>query len=223
MQLNMGEGKTRIIIPMLLLWWLVMNMREETSKVIRLCFLPPLVGEAFDFLHRTLCASAVLPCRKLVRFSFNRDVNLTSHQAEKLNYHLQQVARVAGAVVTTPQDLLSLKLKWHELYEQLPPEQKKPELIQTELMTELHALINSNRYRDVLDESDLILNHKFQLVYALGSPQPLNSGNTRWKSVGLLLDLLCQAEQMKNGNEIYDSFLSNPVFALLDYIWYFLQ
>ena len=65
-QLNMGEGKTRVILPMLIL---AMN---DAELLIRLHFLAPLLGEVYDYLHRHLTAS--LANRKLCLVPFQRDV-----------------------------------------------------------------------------------------------------------------------------------------------------
>ncbi len=69
-QLNMGEGKTRVILPMLALHW------ADGSRVVRLNFLPALIDEAYAHLHLVLTASSLLH-RKLFRMPFHRDVQLT--------------------------------------------------------------------------------------------------------------------------------------------------
>ena len=71
-QLNMGEGKTRVILPMLALHWAAQESKDE---VLRLHFLPTLLHEAYDFLHYHLCAGVL--GRKLFILPFHRDVDLT--------------------------------------------------------------------------------------------------------------------------------------------------
>jgi hypothetical protein len=68
-QLNMGEGKTRVILPMLIL---AMN---DPELLIRLHFLLPLLGEVYDYLHRNLTAS--LANRKICLVPFQRDVKIS--------------------------------------------------------------------------------------------------------------------------------------------------
>jgi Protein of unknown function (DUF3638) len=51
LQLNMGEGKTRVILPMLAL------ELAGRGHAVRLAFLSELLHEAFSFLHRTLTGS----------------------------------------------------------------------------------------------------------------------------------------------------------------------
>jgi hypothetical protein len=42
----MGEGKTRVILPMLALHW------ADGSRIVRLNFLPTLLDDAYNHLHR---------------------------------------------------------------------------------------------------------------------------------------------------------------------------
>ena len=49
-QLNMGEGKTRVILPMLAL------AMATPDRLVRLHFLAQLMDEAFEYLHRHLTA-----------------------------------------------------------------------------------------------------------------------------------------------------------------------
>jgi hypothetical protein len=66
-QLNMGEGKTRIILPMLLLHF------ASQPVVVRLVLLPQLLAEAYAYMHACLCASSL--ARKLFLLPFHRDVH----------------------------------------------------------------------------------------------------------------------------------------------------
>jgi hypothetical protein len=72
-QLNMGEGKTRIIIPLLILFW--GKDKEKKDYIVRLTFLNQLLGEAFSHFHKYLSASIL--GRKLFLMPFSRDVELT--------------------------------------------------------------------------------------------------------------------------------------------------
>jgi hypothetical protein len=56
--LNMGLGKTRAVLPMLVLHWTSAGDRDEF--VPRIHFLQPLLSKAQQFLHSVLTASVVL-------------------------------------------------------------------------------------------------------------------------------------------------------------------
>lgn len=70
-QLNMGEGKTRVILPMLILHWAGKGELGE-QRLLRITALTSLINELFDFLHRHLCASVLQ--RKIFTLPFHRDV-----------------------------------------------------------------------------------------------------------------------------------------------------
>ena len=69
LQLNMGEGKTRVIVPMLILEC------ASGAQVFRLNVLAPLLHEMYDYLHNALSAS-LLP-RRVFTLPFCRDVKLS--------------------------------------------------------------------------------------------------------------------------------------------------
>ena len=48
------------------------------------------------------------------------------------------------------------------------------------------------QYVDLFDESDALLWHKYQLIYAVGSPMELIAGPERWYMVQVMPFLHCQ-------------------------------
>lgn len=66
-QSNMGEGKTRVMAPMIVLHF---ARQQANRKVPRLVFLDALLADAVDHLHRTLTGAAPKPlhfqCRTCV-------------------------------------------------------------------------------------------------------------------------------------------------------------
>ena len=171
-QLNMGEGKTRVILPMLILHG------QPADSIFRLHILSPLLGEAYDYFHRTLTAS--LMCRRVHVLPFHRDVELDERNVRILKQSLTKCQQLRGVVCIAPEHRLSLHLKWHEL--RASPEMRV-------VAAELSSLYDLP-YFDVMDESDEILRHKHQLVYAVGECQGLPSGKERWETVHVLLGRL---------------------------------
>ena len=160
-QLNMGEGKTRVILPML-----VLSMANPDS-LIRLHFLPQLLGEVVEYLHRSLTAS--LSGRKLFALPFQRDVELSDIDALKILDNLQRCKDSRGAICVAPEHRLSLELKRHELRS-----------ANKDNICNLLDKISAFPYVDIIDESDEILRNSFQLIYAVGSCLPLPDGKDRW-------------------------------------------
>ena len=106
-QLNMGEGKTRVILPMIVL------ALSQRKHIMRLHFLSPLLGEAVHFLRRHLTAS--LMTRRVYELPYHRGVPLTLEVANQMELSLRRCMATHGIVCVAPEHRLSLQLKWHEL------------------------------------------------------------------------------------------------------------
>ena len=176
-QLNMGEGKTRVILPMLVLHW----ARGDT--VVRLNVLSPLMHEALGYMHRRLCASVLN--RRLFVLPFRRDVALSAAQARAMRACLEHCRRAGGVLFVAPEHRLSLQLKWYELY-----------LAGARAVCAALGDVQALPYRDMLDESDEILRHRQQLIYAVGAHAQLPSGPSRWSGVQALLAILNTDEEV---------------------------
>ncbi|GLC47559.1 hypothetical protein PLESTB_000001100 [Pleodorina starrii] len=155
-QLNMGEGKTRVILPMLVLHW------ADGSRVVRLNFLSTLLEEAYGHLHQHLCAGVL--GRKLFVMPFHRDVQLTTAGARAMRASLLHCKQEGGLLLTAPEHRLSLLLKRQELWAK--GHAREAEVTALDRLAALP-------YLDLMDESDELLHHRLQLVYACGDPTAL--------------------------------------------------
>eukprot|EP00899_Mesostigma_viride_P018047 jgi/Mesvir1/26243/Mv05721-RA.1 len=178
-QLNMGEGKTRVILPMLVLQW------ADGRNTVRLNFPTSLLDEAHDYLHGCLCAGVLE--RRLTILPFNRDVQITERGARTLARHVQLLTRSGGILLAAPEHRLSIKLKWHELA-------ARPG---NDATCRLLAQLDNRDVMDILDESDELLHHRRELVYACGAPVPLPDGPNRWTAMQALLLVLQQGIRSK--------------------------
>ena len=172
MQLNMGEGKTRVVIPMLVLYW---SFSQQSKNITRLTFLSALIHEAFDYLHATLCASAL--GRKLFLIPFERQVETTLSGVLAIKQTLLYCQAVKGMVIVAPEHRLSLQLKLLELG---TDDASEPVC---RVLEEIAAM----PFTDLLDESDEVLHHRYQLIYAVGDRVKLPSDAQRWLAVQALL------------------------------------
>lgn len=170
-QLNMGEGKTRVILPMLVLAW------ANGDNLVRLNFLPALLDEAYAHLHACLCASAL--GRKLFVQPFHRDVQVAPASLAAMRASLAYCQLAGGMLLTTAERRLSMLLKRKELWQKG----------QAELCAGLDELA-ALPYADVLDESDELLRHTYQLIYAAGAPAELPSQPARARACQSLLHAL---------------------------------
>ncbi|EEY58354.1 uncharacterized protein PITG_01010 [Phytophthora infestans T30-4] len=171
-QLNMGRGKTRVILPMLFLYF----TQSRCSRVVRAHFLGPLLSEARHFMHRYLSASSVH--LGIFEQPFHRQIELNSRSLELMRDILDEMKLFGGIQIVSPAHRMSLELKRLEL-------DKDASLVST-----LDEILDNDQFVDVLDECDALLHHKYHLVYAVGSPIPLRSGMERWKAAEALLSII---------------------------------
>jgi Protein of unknown function (DUF3638) len=112
---------------------------------------------------------------KLFTLPFNRDVEYSADSALILGDEIDRCKSMNGCWIVTPQQRLSLLLKQYE-----------KSIFVKELQDDL--------FLDILDESDALLSHDFQLVYALGTQVDLPNGPSRWKVLQAFLYILCRRD-----------------------------
>lgn len=81
-----------------------------------------------------------------------------------------------GALVVAPEHRLSLELKSKELYYNGDKE----------VSAMIDRLIHNDLWCDILDECDELLRHRYQLIYAIGTPVPLPRGGHRFRAIQAL-------------------------------------
>lgn len=172
-QLNMGRGKTRVILPMLFLHF----AHSQDGRIVRAHFLGSLLGEACQYIHRYLSASASQLC--ILEQPFHRQIGLDVRKLEVIHDVLQEMKMFGGIQVVAPEHRMSLELKRLELDED--------DEVSADLLDEI---LDTSQYIDVLDECDAVLHHKYHLVYAAGRPIALNHGVERWEAAEALLGVI---------------------------------
>ena len=181
MQLNMGLGKTRVILPMLILHGTFLNK----DNVCRIHILSPLFDEAYEFLHRTLCASVLN--KRIFTLPFSRDVKLTFEHVCRMQSAIEECIVEGGFMIVKPEHRLSLEMKLKESVLYKSSDDKR-------VHDGLEQIIYRTRWYNILDESDEILHVRYQLIYALGDIVQLPDGHIRWSTAQALTDLLCRKE-----------------------------
>ncbi len=108
-QLNMGLGKTRVVVPMLVLEMYGL----QAEKVLRLHFLSTIINEPLDYFQRYLTASIFrIP---LFNQPFNRSIQLTERAVSCMHASWHLCRRHRGVQILAPEHDLSLLLKYYEL------------------------------------------------------------------------------------------------------------
>ena len=163
-QLNMGEGKTSVILPV------IAAELADGQSLVRVVVLTSLYTTNYQQLVFKLGG---MLGHRVCSLPFRRDFSFNQQHAEKMLSFLNGCRYRRDVMVTVREYLLSLLLKYEESC-------CKPDL--SSLAASLHQIVAmmQNHARDVLDEADEILHHRFQLIYPIGVPCNPDGGDVRW-------------------------------------------
>jgi hypothetical protein len=202
LQLNMGEGKSKCILPML-----VLRLRyEQPSNIARVVYLPQLLTQNLMFIRESLTTSVLNHCFAYLPFS--RQIDLAGAAPKQLLTQIQKWhQRHSVTVVQAPNDIQSLRLKLEEM--KLPlhggiEDYKECNLLRGKGNTHLEAFL-ALPFVNIFDESDEIFHHRRQLVYSIGIARPLSACHQRIIAVQALLSVIYRAStvelfQFENGS-----------------------
>ncbi|KAF7977091.1 hypothetical protein HWV62_4673 [Athelia sp. TMB] len=179
LQLNMGEGKSSVIVPM------VATALADSEKLVRVVVLKSLSKQMFHLLVERLCG---LANRQIFYLPFSRSVKMEAEQASLIHDLYEQCMGVGGILVAQPEHMLSFKLMGLE------------RLLNSSISTPgrdrhcFNTLLASQRWlekhsRDVLDESDEILHIRYQLIYTMGQQRAIEDSPGRWVTIQQVLSL----------------------------------
>ncbi|KAI6009763.1 hypothetical protein BKA83DRAFT_3400703 [Pisolithus microcarpus] len=173
LQLNMGEGKSSVIVPA------VASVLADKNQLVRVVVPKALASQMFHLLVYRLGG---LVNRRIFYLPFSRSLQIDQSGASAVQAILKECMRKRGILVVQPEHILSFKLLSVE--KQLGDTADiARELLQTQRWLHSHA-------RDILDESDEILHVRNQLIYAVGSQRALEGSPTRWSTTQQLLHLV---------------------------------
>jgi hypothetical protein len=88
----------------------------------------------------------------------------------------EECLQSGGILLAQPEHILSLKLA---TFCSLPSQGSTESNISSSSLLDLHSWL-SNYTRDIIDESDEILHNRYQLIYTIGHPTPLEGHPDRW-------------------------------------------
>ncbi|CAF4169552.1 unnamed protein product [Rotaria sp. Silwood2] len=183
MQMNMGEGKTSVILPML-----AVNLSSANSTLVRIIVLKSLFPTNYQSLRYKLGG---LLNRRIFPFACRRDMDFNDQTIKQICKRFEQGLHNGDIILTSPEDILSFDLLTIDKCRRNDFDVGRSMLtIQRWLKTYV---------RDVLDESDEILHVKYQLIYTVGGQQQVDGGEERWKTIQSILSLVKKyAEYISN-------------------------
>ncbi|OQD78015.1 hypothetical protein PENANT_c098G01996 [Penicillium antarcticum] len=173
MQLNMGEGKSSVIVPMV-----VADLANGVC-LTRVLVAKPQSRQMFQMLVAKLGG---LLGRRVYHMPITRSLKLGKAEAEEIERMCLECMSQGGVLLVQPEHILSLKLMSLECFIA-----GKCAVGRSLLRTLQFFQHNS---RDIVDESDENFSVKFELIYTMGSQRPVELSPQRWIVVQELLQLV---------------------------------
>lgn len=181
MQLNMGEGKSSVIVP------IVAAVLGDGSQLVRVIVTKP----QFKQMHQILVSKlAGMVGRQIYQLPISRDIlsNLDPFAVDTIQQMVLDCKRNGGILLVQPEQLLSFQLMGLKCQINLR-NKIAPKLL------DVQSWLDDNS-RDIIDESDEIFSVKFELVYTMGQQRPIEHSPARWELMqqvlGLIKELACE-------------------------------
>ena len=171
MQMNMGEGKTSVILPMLAL-----SLASSTSSLVRIIVLKSLFPTNYHSFKYKLGG---LLNRRVLPFACRRDMQFNNVHVMQIFNRFQQGLSHRDVVLTSPEDVLSFDLLTIDKC-------RRNEFDTARSMLAVQRWLKTFA-RDICDESDEILHVKYQLIYSIGKQTQVDGGDERWKTIQMVL------------------------------------
>jgi hypothetical protein len=184
MQLNMGEGKSSVIMPLV-----AMNFCKD-SPLVRVIVPKAHYGQMFDILVEKLGG---IIGRRIYQLPFSRALEWDTERLGYLKNMLAECSSKGGVLLMQPDHILSLYLMMldHHRREDMDRDQG-------DLLTWFECFF-SVMARDVVDESDENFSPKYELVYTVDEQQSIEFSPDRWLAIQSLLGLVARfSDQVKS-------------------------
>ncbi|KAK4153473.1 hypothetical protein C8A00DRAFT_33763 [Chaetomidium leptoderma] len=176
MQLNMGEGKSSVIAP------IVAAALADGSRLVRVVVAKP---QSSQMTHMLISRLAGLINRRIFYLPFSRSIQLSEHDVWDVRKMIDTCQSEGGVLLVQPEHLLSFKLMGID--KSWVGENKTKSTLGTEIIR-LHQDFESAA-RDIVDESDENFSVKFELIYTMGTQEAVEMSPNRWVLIQGLLEM----------------------------------
>ncbi|KAI0844999.1 hypothetical protein F5Y00DRAFT_265964 [Daldinia vernicosa] len=173
MQLNMGEGKSSVIVPM------VATALADGSRLVRVIVGKPQSRQMYQMLISKLGG---LLDRQIYHLPFSRAVKVEETEILAMRNMFETCKSNGGIFLMQPEHILSFKLMGIECILT-----GKEEIGRT--LVQSQEYLNKNT-RDIVDESDENFSVKFELVYTMGTQRPTEYSPERWVCIHQVLEVV---------------------------------
>ncbi|KAE8836549.1 hypothetical protein HRS9139_04647 [Pyrenophora teres f. teres] len=175
MQLNMGEGKSSVIVP------IIAAFLAQGKLLVRVIVAKSQSRQMFQMLVSKIGG---LLNRRIYHMPFSRALKLSSSEANAIGEIYQECRANRGILLVQPEHILSFKLMGIECLLNGQPDVGRS-LQRTQSFFDKHS-------RDIVDESDENFSVKFELVYTMGTQLPIQLSPERWTIVHSVLGLVAK-------------------------------
>ena len=179
LQLNMGEGKSSVIVPM------AAAILANRQQLVRVIVLKALSSQMFELLRQRLSG---LCNRRIYYIPFSRQTPVSDEDICLIQRLYQQCMDFGGILVAQPEHILSLKLMTVDRTITAPSVTHST-VESTGTLQETQTWL-ANHSRDILDESDEILHTRYQLIYTMGHNEPIENHPDRWNTIQSVFHLV---------------------------------
>ncbi|KAK2801761.1 hypothetical protein FQN51_005126 [Onygenales sp. PD_10] len=173
LQMNMGQGKTSCIIPM------VAAVLSDSKKLARVIVPKPLLRQTAQLLQSRLGG---LLGRQVRHVPFSRKTSTTAESIYSYGAIHSDILKSSGVVLSLPESILSFKLSGLQRLSDKSLKEAKHMIKVQDWMNRV--------CRDVLDESDFTLAVRTQLIYPSGPQNMVDGHPHRWETAESLLKLV---------------------------------
>jgi hypothetical protein len=164
MQLNMGEGKSTVIVPMIVL------ALADGSRLMRVIVNRP---QSKQMLQMLVSKFGGIIDRQIYQLPFARTSRLDDKSAATVMAILQECMVGGGVLLMQPEHILSLQHMALEYYILGDP-------TLSQRLLEIQNFMDRNA-RDVIDESDENFSVNLELIYTMGQQQFIEASPNRWR------------------------------------------
>jgi hypothetical protein len=172
-QLNMGEGKSSVIVPILA------AALADKKKLVRIIVAKP---QSKQMLQVLIAKLGGLLDRRIYQLPFTRELRPNPIEANTISSLYKDCMDNGGVILAQPEHILSFKLMSVESV-LLNQHDVSSSLLQIQQFLDGHT-------RDIIDESDENFSPHFELVYTMGSQQSIDFAPHRWLIIQQILGLV---------------------------------
>ncbi|GAO13103.1 hypothetical protein UVI_02024620 [Ustilaginoidea virens] len=190
MQLNMGEGKSSVIVP------IIATSLADGKRLVRVIVAKP-QSKQMEEIMKTKLGNAL--GRRIYFMPFSRAVPVDEQAAKELHSMLEECIAKKGVLIIQPEHDLSLQLMICDCF-------NSGRLATGNALCAIKRLFD-NCSRDIIDESDEVFSPKYELVYPLGISQPVDFSTERCSFIQSMLAIVAKVapevkEEAPNGIEV---------------------